>query len=161
VLQVHGRTLARALRNFGFMSGIGHGIIMPSPSQARHPSVTESVVLPPDTTGSAYARKGDPPISHRSTSPFARSAGQASWNGKASDRIRACLITTMSSATSAITSRSRRRRKERRMERYIHRENLALLKRRLAELQDETTRKVIVKLLAEEEAKDPPLNKQR
>ena len=46
------------------------------------------------------------------------------------------------------------------MERYIHRENLALLKRRLAELQDETTRKVIVKLLAEEEAKDPPLNKQ-
>jgi hypothetical protein len=45
--------------------------------------------------------------------------------------------------------------------RDIHRENLALLKRRLAELQDETTRKVIVKLLAEEEAKDPPLNKQR
>jgi hypothetical protein len=38
------------------------------------------------------------------------------------------------------------------MENYIHRENLALLKKRLAEAQDETTRKVILKLLAEEEA---------
>jgi hypothetical protein len=40
------------------------------------------------------------------------------------------------------------------MERYIHRENLALLRRRLAETQDEATRKVIMKLLAEEETKD-------
>jgi hypothetical protein len=40
------------------------------------------------------------------------------------------------------------------MERYIHRENLALLRKRLAETQDEATRKVIMKLLAEEETKD-------
>jgi hypothetical protein len=39
------------------------------------------------------------------------------------------------------------------MDKYIHRENLALLRRRLAEAQDETTRKVILKLLTEEEAK--------
>jgi hypothetical protein len=39
------------------------------------------------------------------------------------------------------------------MDKYIHRENLALLTRRLAEAQDETTRKVVLKLLTEEEAK--------
>jgi hypothetical protein len=39
------------------------------------------------------------------------------------------------------------------MDKYIHRENLALLRRRLTEAQDETTRKVILKLLTEEEAK--------
>jgi hypothetical protein len=39
------------------------------------------------------------------------------------------------------------------MDNYIHRENLALLRRRLAEAPDETTRKVILKLLTEEEAK--------
>jgi hypothetical protein len=42
------------------------------------------------------------------------------------------------------------------MDRYIHRENLALLRKRLAEAPDEATRKVILKLLAEEEAKDLP-----
>ena len=47
------------------------------------------------------------------------------------------------------------------MERYIHRENLALLKKRLAEAQDEATRKVLLKLLAEEEAKAPTLHKQK
>ena len=40
------------------------------------------------------------------------------------------------------------------MERYIHRENLALLQKRLAEAKDEATRNIIQKLLAEEEAKD-------
>lgn len=42
------------------------------------------------------------------------------------------------------------------MDRYIHRENLALLRKRLAEVQDDATRQVIRKLLAEEEAKDLP-----
>jgi len=46
------------------------------------------------------------------------------------------------------------------MDKYIHRENLALLRKRLAEAQDENTRKVILKLLAEEEAKGiSPLRK--
>ncbi len=40
------------------------------------------------------------------------------------------------------------------MEKFIHQENLALLRKRLAEAKDETTRKIIQKLLAEEEAKD-------
>jgi hypothetical protein len=40
------------------------------------------------------------------------------------------------------------------MDKYIRRENLALLKTRLAEAQDEATRKVILKLLAEEETKN-------
>ena len=39
------------------------------------------------------------------------------------------------------------------MDEYIHRENLALLKRRLSEAQDEATRKVILKLRADEQAK--------
>jgi hypothetical protein len=39
------------------------------------------------------------------------------------------------------------------MEKFVHRENLALLKKRLGEIQDEAQRKVILKLLAEEEAK--------
>jgi hypothetical protein len=43
------------------------------------------------------------------------------------------------------------------MENFIHREILAILK--LAETQDEVRRKVILKLLAEEEAKDPPLKR--
>ena len=44
------------------------------------------------------------------------------------------------------------------MEKYIHRGNLALLRKRLAETQDDATRMVLLKLLAEEEAKDfaPP-----
>jgi len=47
------------------------------------------------------------------------------------------------------------------MENYVHRENLALLRKRLAEAQDEATRKVILKLLSEEEAKAPTLPKQK
>jgi hypothetical protein len=43
------------------------------------------------------------------------------------------------------------------MEEYIHRENLALLKRRLTESRSESERKIISKLVAEEEAKDPRL----
>src|SRR5882724_6993802 len=39
------------------------------------------------------------------------------------------------------------------MDMYIHRQNLALLRTRLAESQDEQQRAVILKLLAEEEAK--------
>ncbi len=39
------------------------------------------------------------------------------------------------------------------MEKFIRRENLALLRKRLAETNDEAQRKVILKLLAEEEAK--------
>jgi hypothetical protein len=40
------------------------------------------------------------------------------------------------------------------MEKFIHRENLALYRKRLAEAKDNATRNVILKLLAEEEAKD-------
>ena len=43
------------------------------------------------------------------------------------------------------------------MDRYIHRQNLALLRKRLAETQDEKQRAIILKLRAEEEAKDTPL----
>jgi len=42
------------------------------------------------------------------------------------------------------------------MERFIHRENLALLRKRLVECQDDAQRRVILKLLADEEAKDLP-----
>jgi hypothetical protein len=44
------------------------------------------------------------------------------------------------------------------MEKFVQRENLALFRKRLAEPNDEATRNVILKLLAEEEAKDcaPP-----
>jgi len=45
------------------------------------------------------------------------------------------------------------------MDKYIHRENLALLRKRLAE--DEAARKVLLKLLAEEEAKDVPLQERK
>lgn len=40
------------------------------------------------------------------------------------------------------------------MDSFIHRENLALYRKRLAEAKDDATRNVILKLLAEEEAKD-------
>jgi len=43
------------------------------------------------------------------------------------------------------------------MEKYIHRENLALFKKRLAEASSESERKVLSELLAEEEAKDASL----
>jgi hypothetical protein len=40
------------------------------------------------------------------------------------------------------------------MDKYLHRENLNLLRKRLAEAHDAATHKVLLKLLAEEEAKD-------
>ncbi len=40
------------------------------------------------------------------------------------------------------------------MEKFIHRENLALYRKRLADAKDDATRNVILKLLAEEEAKN-------
>jgi hypothetical protein len=39
------------------------------------------------------------------------------------------------------------------MDKYIHQENLALFRKKLAETEDESQLKVILKLLAEEEAK--------
>jgi hypothetical protein len=45
------------------------------------------------------------------------------------------------------------------MEDYIHRENLALFKRRLAEPHSDAERDVLLKLLADEQAKDPPPRK--
>jgi len=41
------------------------------------------------------------------------------------------------------------------MDRLIHRENLALFRKRLAETPDDATRQVLSKLLTEEEAKEP------
>jgi hypothetical protein len=45
------------------------------------------------------------------------------------------------------------------MESFIHRENLALFRKRLAEPRDEAERQVLLKLLGDEEAKDPPPKK--
>jgi hypothetical protein len=42
------------------------------------------------------------------------------------------------------------------MEEFIHRENLILFKRRLAEAEDDGQRRVLLKLLADEEAKALP-----
>ena len=42
------------------------------------------------------------------------------------------------------------------MDRFVHRENLALLRRRLAECQDDAQRRVLLKLLSDEEAKGIP-----
>jgi hypothetical protein len=42
------------------------------------------------------------------------------------------------------------------MEAFIHRENLALFQKRLAEAKDEATREVLRKLIAAEEAKPSP-----
>jgi hypothetical protein len=44
------------------------------------------------------------------------------------------------------------------MEGFIHRENLALLRKRLAEPCDDARRQILLKLLAEEEAKSLPPN---
>ena len=41
------------------------------------------------------------------------------------------------------------------MERFIHRQNLSRYRKLLTETKDETQRQVILKLLAEEQAKDP------
>jgi len=45
------------------------------------------------------------------------------------------------------------------MEGFIHREKLALFKKRLAEAKDDATREMLRKLIAEEEAKPPPTSK--
>jgi hypothetical protein len=42
------------------------------------------------------------------------------------------------------------------MENYIHRENLALFKKRLEKAHTDAERKVLLMLLAEEEANEPP-----
>ena len=44
------------------------------------------------------------------------------------------------------------------MEKYVHRENVALFKKRLAEAHSDAEREVLLKLLADEEAKakEPP-----
>jgi hypothetical protein len=42
------------------------------------------------------------------------------------------------------------------MEKFIHRENLTLFKKRLAEPHSDAERKVLLKLLADEETKEPP-----
>ena len=44
--------------------------------------------------------------------------------------------------------------KEAALEKFIHRENLLLFKKRLAEAHDDTAHEILLKLLAEEEAKD-------
>jgi hypothetical protein len=86
------------------------------------------------------------------TSRRAQSADPAPWNGQASGQASGHSAATFSSAANA----SRSCLKENGMDKHIHRENLTLLRRRLAEAQDETTRKVILKLLTEEEAKYAP-----
>lgn len=45
------------------------------------------------------------------------------------------------------------------MEKFVHRKNLALIRKRLAETKDDAERQVLLKLLAEEETKDPPPKK--
>ncbi|HWZ80073.1 MAG TPA: hypothetical protein VNX87_26285 [Candidatus Sulfotelmatobacter sp.] len=42
------------------------------------------------------------------------------------------------------------------MEKFIRRENLTLFKKRLAEARTDAEREVFLKLLADEEAKEPP-----
>jgi len=42
------------------------------------------------------------------------------------------------------------------VEKFIHRENLALFKKRLAQSHSDAEREVLLKLLADEEAKEPP-----
>ena len=44
-------------------------------------------------------------------------------------------------------------------EKYVHRENLALFKKRLAEPHSEAERGVLLMLLADEQAKEPPQKK--
>lgn len=41
------------------------------------------------------------------------------------------------------------------MQRYVHKENVLLYRKLLAETMDEDKRKIIAKLLADEEAKEP------
>ena len=42
------------------------------------------------------------------------------------------------------------------MEKFVHQENLALLKKGLAEPHADAEREVLLRLLAEEQAKEPP-----
>jgi hypothetical protein len=42
------------------------------------------------------------------------------------------------------------------MDEFIHRENLVLFKKRLAESHSDAEREVLLKLLADEKAKEPP-----
>jgi hypothetical protein len=42
------------------------------------------------------------------------------------------------------------------LDKFIHRENLALFKKRLGEARTDAEREVLMKLLADEEAKEPP-----
>ncbi len=42
------------------------------------------------------------------------------------------------------------------MEKFIHRENLTLFKKRIAESHTDEEREILLKLLADEEAKEPP-----
>jgi hypothetical protein len=44
------------------------------------------------------------------------------------------------------------------VDQYIHQENVALYKKRLSETSDTAARKILLKLLAEEQAKGDPLN---
>ena len=55
-----------------------------------------------------------------------------------------------------MSGREHRRLLERRdaMESFIHQENLILFRKRLAETKDDATRQVMLRLLAEEKAKD-------
>jgi hypothetical protein len=75
-------------------------------------------------------------------------------------RTRTVIISVEGRANPPATSRSgsgHRRLLESRtlMEKFIHRENLALYKKRLAEPHTDAERSVLLKLLAEEEAKEP------
>jgi hypothetical protein len=47
------------------------------------------------------------------------------------------------------------------MQEFIHRKNLEMYRRLLAETKDEDQRRQLEKLLAEEAAKEPPMFKQR
>ena len=43
------------------------------------------------------------------------------------------------------------------MDKFFHRENITLFKKRLSEARDDAIRRVLLRLLAEVEAKDPSL----
>ena len=47
------------------------------------------------------------------------------------------------------------------MQSFIHRKNLEIFRKRLAEAQDEPERRQLRKLLAAEEAKEPPASSRR
>ena len=72
--------------------------------------------------------------------------------GSTSFRDLMCSVVTSSNAASVETAKPYFA-KEKRHGEIIYRENLALLRKRLAEAKDEATRKIIQKLLEEEEAK--------